>query len=895
METMNQIIADGPQAPNKLETESQEPKKISKRRSGTTIPDAGLAAIDRTVFIVNGCEQCELHEGCKVNCADGYGGKPCKVLIVFENADLADPARIPGLLRQAISAAKIPSEYIRYTSAIRCIHHGLVKHSYENAKACRNHLLNEIAELNPKVILTIGEFASYSLTGQKNKTNYNSIHQMDDGRYRINLYPTLNAVLNNKLRAELFSSLKKVNNLVEDITYPPNAKYILVQTDEQLELARKILLQTDLLVFDFETGTDLNKDTNTFAPEDTLLCCGFSWGPDRGICIPLDHPENTLDKAKCHQLVKDILRSDIPKIAHNEIYDRYAAYHFYNGLETKNVVFDTMLAHHTLDPTQKTHSLKYLVGLFTPFGGYEQILDKYKIGPDGTANYKWVPLEILAKYCNVDVDMTFRLYQKFKPELEAKPKLNRLFKKLTMPSSDVFYEIRKTGMVCNKEKLLAIRDYYDDKLRTALSDLYENPYVLEHAPDLNIGSSKQLQDLLYGKLNLRVVKKTAKGGNPSTDEESINRLAALYKKDEAIQPLLDAILDIRKCNKFIGTYIDGLIPHINEGRVYTTYLLHGTTSGRPTSINPNLLNLPSEDEKDTVLEQHIKTAFEAPPGYLFVSADYSQIELRNIGNETGEPELVDAYLADEDMHAKTASIIFGIPINAIQDYQRKIGKTTNFGGAYGAGYKTLAAQIEKTGNLSDVELLDAMKSIGIYHNHKADSLTADERNALMEKLAKHIQKMLFQKWSTFGSWQRRVRAFATSEAMIHSRFGRTRYLHFVPNEEKWKLVNTSVNYPIQSVSSDCLMLAMIRINDEFKKRKMKSHIVGQVYDSINYYVHESEKDFALSLIKTVMECEPLLYDREYFTVPMRVDIAVGPNWGQLEKVKDIKYIGGIYE
>jgi DNA polymerase-1 len=871
-------------------------KKVRKSRNVHDIPGSEEASLLRSLKFLEGCTDCSYHIGAKQNYVDGFGGNPCKVLIVFDWAHQLEPYKMPGILRQAISAAKIPAHYVRYTSAIRCSNLTNQGDHAKNIRACRQHLLTEIGEVKPKVVITIGDAAYMSLSGNKDNGHFHTIVNDSRGFYRINLIPTLGGQLNNKLRAEVFSALKKVNNLIEDITYPPDARYITVETEEQLEKAEKILLNAPELVFDFEVGTDLDKDYNGFDPEDTLLCCGFSWGEGRAITIPLDHSENTLPREKCHALVQKILTSNVPKIAHNAIYDQYAAYHFYHGLEVKNVVFDTMLAHHLLDPTQGTHSLKYLTGIYTPYGGYEGALDKHFVGGDGRRNYGNVPLNLLAKYCSVDVDMTYRMKAMFSEKIKQDEKLRKLFKYLVMPISDVFYGIRKEGMYVNESKLEKIKEYYTTTLQESMRKLYANKLVVEHAPALNIGSAPQLRKLLYDTLNLRVVKTTDKM-SPSTDEEAVNRLGTLYKGQDDIQELLECIITIRKCNKYISTYVDGFAKHIRGNHVYTTYLLHGTTSARPSSIKPNLLNIPSESPKETPYEYQIKSVFEAPPGYLFCSADFSQIELRNIGNETHEPELVDAYLANQDMHSKTASLIFGVDLSAVASYQRKIGKTTNFGGAYGAGAATLAAQIEKDGSLSDEELLTALNSVGIY-KHTKGLLTADERNNLMVKLAKYIQQTLFQKWAMFGKWQQAQRTFAETHKKIYSRFGRCRYLHFPPNatnSQKWRLINTAVNYPIQSVSSDVLMLSMVRIAKEFKKRGMNSHIVGQVYDSINYYIWEEEKDEALSLIKTVMECEALTYDREYFTIPMEVDIQTGPNWAQLANVNNIKYIEGLYD
>jgi len=865
--------------------------------------DSATAEIERFVTLVSGCKDCPMHLVTQDNCVDGYGAtEECEVLIVLDTAECIDLNRFPTTVKTALTQSKISLSKVRYTSALRCTGLGSSWHGDDKAlrsllRDCRKHIDNELALYKPKVIINIGKLAKYVTTGSWDKdykNNLNTISKIDE-RYYISVKNPLLGMTPKEYR-EFSAVFKKVNNLLLGITYPNDAKYIVIDRMDQLDKAEKLLMQTTELVFDFEVCTNLDKVYNYFDPQDKLLCIGFCWAPGRAICLPLDHKEIDPAVAKrSTEIVKKILRSPIKKVAHNAMYDSFAAYHFFNGLEVQNVHFDTMLAHHVLDPTARTHSLKYLTNMYTTFGGYEEAIHEH-LGPTVFPSYGEVPYDVLGTYCCVDVDMTYRLKQQFATALANDEALERVFKEITMPSYRVFLDIRKRGMYVNKKRLLDIKTHYEDLRKKAIVTLYANEHVIKHTPTLNIASPKQLQFLLFDALKLKTMKPTASGQN-STDEEVIHRLASYYKRDKKINEILEAILTIRKANKLIGTYIDGMIKHIDAtGYVYSSYMLHGTETGRLSSSNPNLANIPAEYDLPEHLQ--IKSAFEAPPDYMFVSADYSQIELRNIGNYSLDPCIVDAYLAELDMHAYTGSLIFGIDIDAVEKYMRKIGKTTNFGGVFGAGAKTLANQIEKEGALSDEELLSALDTACVRYNvTDRNFLRADEREELMIVLAKYIQKTIFYKWHRLKEWQEEQRRSARANKSIRTGFGRIRYLQYPPNPTKsqlWTLDNLGVNTPVQSLSADCLFLAMIKLSKIFKERKFKSYMVGQVYDSINFYVHKDEIEQVLPIIKTVMEVEPLTFKPEFFTIPMIVDLEIGTNWANLKELDDVKYDKTIY-
>jgi DNA polymerase-1 len=454
-----------------------------------------------------------------------------------------------------------------------------------------------------------------------------------------------------------------------------------------------------------------------------------------------------------------------------------------------------------------------------------------------------------------------------------------------MPSHDLMFELRTRPWYVDDKKVKELKDYYNKKLKEVEKVIANNKFVLEHCNgDLNPASPKQMQMLIYEKMNIPIVSKT-KTNKPSTDKEALTKIHNKFKNSKLSTKdakekfeLFDALLKWRVYKKQVSTYLDGLDKHIVNGQIFTEYLIHGTETARLSSRKPNMQNIPSEFD-DIPKDKKIKSIFVAPPGYKIVCADYSQIELRNLGNTTCDTALIDAFNSGVDLHLQTASNIFGKPIEQVKPGERKMGKTANFGIVYGAGKYRLANEIDEKAGLSDEEVFSAAKNLGVYNSNK-------NRNETLIDIAESIREIIYNSWPEVRQWQKTTISDTKRQGYVYTPFGRVRYLPLPvrPSDgQKIHQANQAINTPIQSVSSDCLLLAMISLNNKLKG--MKSYIVGQVHDSIILYVHNDEYSKVLHEVKTTMEQEPKKFMPKFFKIPMIADIESGEVWSSLEPVK----------
>lgn len=289
-------------------------------------------------------------------------------------------------------------------------------------------------------------------------------------------------------------------------------------------------------------------------------------------------------------------------------------------------------------------------------------------------------------------------------------------------------------------------------------------------------------------------------------------------------------------------------------------------------------NIPSEFD-DVPKDKKIKSIFVAPEGFKLLCADYSQIELRNLANVTEDEGIISAFNSGVDLHRQTASNIFGKPLDQVSSGERKMGKTANFGIVYGAGKFRLANEIDEKAGLSDRDVELALKNLGLpAGKDRLDSLI---------NIAEKIRTMIFSAWPQVAQWQKQTINDCKQTGYVYTPFGRIRYLPLPkrPTDgQKIHMSNQAINTPIQSVSSDCLLLAMVALNEWLKEKKCKTHIIGQVHDSIIMYVENSELDSVLRITKKIMEEEPSKFLPAFFRVPLVVDIEVGDNWADMQEI-----------
>lgn len=594
------------------------------------------------------------------------------------------------------------------------------------------------------------------------------------------------------------------------------AEYILV-SKAGLEDFLKRLSKQGIFAFDFET-------TNSDPLLARLVGVSFCWKEGRAEYI--DFCGSGMEAEYVLGLLKAILENkSVKKIGQNIKYERLVLAHY--GIELKGMVFDTMVASYLLNPSKTTHnlgaiSLEYLNHKMM------DITDLIGKGKSQTTMDK-VDVGRVRDYCCEDSDVTFRLKNILEKELDKKG-LFKLFSELEMPLVDVLSRMELAGVSLDTDYLKEMSGAMQKKLEKLTKDIYEIAGC-----EFNINSPKQLQEILFVKLKLPPVKRT-KTGN-STDEEVLGKLASKHS-------LPKALLEYREFAKLKSTYVDALPKLINPDtkRLHTSFNQTITATGRLSSSDPNLQNIPIKTE----MGSRIRKAFIPKDKSSFiVSADYSQIELRILAHLSKDKTLIEAFKEDLDIHSYTASLIFGVDEKKVTDEQRSQAKTVNFGIVYGMSAYGLS------------------KGLGI---------EVDRAQAFIDSYFERYPKV-----KTFiedSIEEARINGFVTTL------LNRRRYIPEIASENinlKNFAERTAINTPIQGTAADLIKLAMISIEDELLKRGWKSLMILQVHDELVFESPKSELDELKSLVRDKMENIMKL------SVPIKVNISVGKNWLELEK------------
>lgn len=601
-------------------------------------------------------------------------------------------------------------------------------------------------------------------------------------------------------------------------------KYELIKDLKSAKTLAEKLKETELFVFDTETD-----GLNQFQLK--LVGASFATKANEGFFITIN-PFEELDGLFSNNLsdrlqLKDFVKlfkpifenKKIKKVCQNGKFDISVMKSI--SIEVKNFYFDTMLASYCLDPDQKHGmddlSLKYLNYKPIPFSS---LLDVKK---DLKKIFE-VDLTSLSNYACEDADITFQLYEKLSKEIE-KENLTKLAFDVEFPLVEVLHEMEETGVKIDTESLGTL-----SKDLQILLDNYTNQIYKVSGSEFNINSPKQLQEVLFKKLGLESGKKTKTG--LSTDARSLENLRGEHE-------VIDLILEYRQVSKLKSTYTDAL-PQLIEpatGRIHTDYNQTVASTGRLSSINPNLQNIPIRTERG----KEIRKAFiPTDKNHVILSADYSQIELRILASLSSDEELIKAFKHNEDIHRITAAQVFMVdPKDVTQDMRRK-AKEVNFGILYGIGPFGLKTRLGISQSLAK-EIID--RYFATYKNVKGfmdDSITKAKEKGYAETLLNRRRYL-----RNINSKNHVVRQF----------------------EER-----VAINMPIQGTAADMIKLAMINIHNELKKKKYKTKMVLQVHDELVFDAHKDEIKEVTSLVKKLMEnALPL-------KVPVHVDTGVGDNW-----------------
>ena len=597
-------------------------------------------------------------------------------------------------------------------------------------------------------------------------------------------------------------------------------KYKIVFNEKELD---KIIIQVKnkgLLSIDLET-------TSPFPMKAEIVGISISITLNDAYYIPVGHnypgAPAQLNRDKVLEKLKLILEDiNIKKIGQNIKYEIIV---FKNaGIKVKNIYFDTMIASYLINPSKHNHNLEDIA---LEYLNYRAITYKDIAGSGSKEiGFNKVDIETAANYSGENADITLQLSKKLLPALE-KDALVSLLNNVELPLAEALAEIEINGVKINKNFLEKMSKDLEKDMSLSTQKIYDMA-----GEEFNINSPKQLSEILFEKLKLPPVKKTKTGF--STDMSVLEQLAKDY-------PLPAVIISYRQLSKLKSTYVDALPLLINKktGRIHTSFNQTVTATGRLSSSNPNLQNIPIRTE----LGRKIREAFIAEKNHLLLSADYSQIELRILAHLSEDEVLMEAFKNGEDIHAQTASKIFNVFPNMVDSEMRRTAKAVNFGIIYG------------------ISPFGLSKNIGVSRNEAKEFI--DQYFALYKAVRTYLDQTIVD---------------ARKNGYVTTILNRRRYLPELNSKNKQMkefAERTAVNTPIQGSAADLIKIAMINISKSMKKNNLVSKMIMQVHDELVFEIPEAEKEIMLDLVKKEMEGVMKL------KIPLIVDAVIGENWGKV--------------
>ncbi len=530
----------------------------------------------------------------------------------------------------------------------------------------------------------------------------------------------------------------------------------------------------------------------------------------------------TLEKTTALALLKPVLENPaIQKVGQNFKYD--LTIFARNGIDVQGVAFDTMLESYVLNSTGR-HNMDDLAKRYLGHQtiSFEEIAGKGK----NQLTFNQIQLEQAAEYAAEDADVTMKLQQVLWEKLSKEPTLEKLFKEMELPLLGVLSRMERRGVLIDSDALFL----QSNEIANRLSELEEQAYVLAGQP-FNLASTKQLQEILFDKLGLPIIQKTPKGA-PSTNEEVLEELAFSHE-------LPKVLVEHRGLSKLKSTYTDKLPQMVNPqtGRVHTSYHQAVTATGRLSSSDPNLQNIPIRNEEG----RRIRQAFIAREGFTVVAADYSQIELRIMAHLSQDQGLINAFTQGKDIHRSTAAEIFGVVLDEVTSEQRRNAKAINFGLIYGMSAFGLSRQL-------GIGRADAQSYMDLY----------------------------FKRYPGVQTFMHDIREKAKAQGYVETLFGRRLYLPDINSSNGMRrkaAERVAINAPMQGTAADIIKRAMIQLDQKLQNDPDIAMIM-QVHDELVFEVRSEKVAFYSELIKTQMESAADL------VVPLIVDVGQGNNWDE---------------
>ncbi len=604
----------------------------------------------------------------------------------------------------------------------------------------------------------------------------------------------------------------------------------IIDSPEKLtKLIETLKLQDQIVAWDTET-------TGLDTSQARLVGVGCCWGEKSTAYIPLYHPgQPHLDLQEALDPLRSILQAqEYPKVFQNAKFDRLVLRQ--HGIELKGVIFDTLLASYLLNPEQR-HKLsdlcfRYQIGIIS--------LDYQDLNLDKNQTIADLPIDQAANYCALDAYATFLLYDKLRAEIEKIPELEQLLNEIEIPLEIVLADMESEGITLDIDYLQTLSGQIEKELLLNEEAIYQSA-----GEQFNINSPKQVADILFLKLELDTKKSRKTKTGYSTDQSILEKL-------QGDHPIIDYLLDYRTYAKLKSTYVDALPKLVNSdtGRLHTDFNQTVTSTGRLSSSNPNLQNIPIRTE----FSRQIRRAFIPRKNWILLSADYSQIELRILAHLAQEPILLEAYQKGEDVHRVTAQILF--EKEQVTAQERNLGKTINFGVIYGMGAQRFARE-----------------------------------SGLGSVLGKEFIEKYRQKYARIFDYLEETKKEAIVSGYVTTILGRRRYFNFLESglgkyrgkpknelslenlkmsQEESQMLRSAANAPIQGSSADIIKIAMIKLHELLQSYESK--LLLQVHDELVLEIPPDELEILKPKIKAIMENAVSL------TVPLIAEIKTGSNW-----------------
>lgn len=592
-----------------------------------------------------------------------------------------------------------------------------------------------------------------------------------------------------------------------------NCNYQLVDNEEKLSQLLQNIVTQSVLSLDTET-------TSTDPIRAKLVGMSFSYAENQAFYVPV--PADRSEAQKIVDRFRPVFENrEIMKVGQNIKYDMLVLANY--GVQLQGPLFDTMVAHYVLQPELR-HNMDYLAEIYL---NYQTIHIEELIGPKGKnqGNMRDLPPASVYEYACEDADVTLKLKNKLEKELDEN-NVRKLFEEIEMPLIPVLAYMERNGVRIDTEALKETSRHFTLRMKQIEEEVYQLA-----GTEFNIASPKQVGEVLFDRLKIVEKAKKTKTGQYVTSEEVLESLRGKHE-------VVGKILEHRGLKKLLGTYIDALPQLINPetGRIHTSFNQTVTATGRLSSSNPNLQNIPIRNEDG----KEIRKAFIPDDGCIFFSADYSQIELRIMAHLSGDPHMIEAFQKGQDIHAATASKIYKVPLEEVTREQRSKAKTANFGIIYGISVFGLA-----------------------------------ERLNVDRKEAKELIDGYFENYPHVKEYMDESIRIARERGYIETIFKRKRYLPDINSRNavvRGYAERNAINAPIQGSAADIIKVAMVRIYQRFLKERIQSKMILQVHDELNFSVLPEEQEKVKQIVIEEMESAYKM------KAPLLADSGWGQNW-----------------